>query len=282
MIVLEGSGAYFLLMKKRTLTLQISLFTLSALLLSTLPSASAASYAPGTKCPTVGAKAKSGKVNVICVKVGTVLKWKKVVIAKQKAVQPSINPSSKPSSQPPAKTASGPRCVDLTKCQYGDIGPGGGTVFWSSTSYETWGHFAEVAPAGWYGSAQDPQTAWCDNTTQSLKDGVTDATAKSVLGMSWGMGKANTDLMVSRCLQGAGVMARSYRGGGKTDWFLPSTDELNGIFSRKKFVGGLSDDNYWTSTEVGGLHAWFTSMVNGDFNESAKTSVFRVRPIRVF
>lgn len=282
MIVLERSEAYFLLMKKRTLILQISLVSLSALLLSSLPSANAASYAPRTKCPIVGAKAKSGKVNVVCVKVGTALKWKKVVIAKKKAVQPSTKPSSKPSSQPPIKTASGPHCADLTKCQYGEIGPGGGTIFWSSASYETWGHFAEVAPAGWYGSAQDPQAAWCDNTTQSLKDGVTDATAKDALGMSWGMGKANTDLMVSRCLQGAAVMARGYRGGGKTDWFLPSTDELNGIFSRKNFVGGLSADSYWTSTEVGSLHAWFTNMVSGDFNESAKTSVFRVRPIRVF
>jgi hypothetical protein len=43
----------------------------------------------------------------------------------------------------------------------GDIGPGGGLVFFDAGSAQAWGQFLECAPAGWFGSGEDdPVLPW--------------------------------------------------------------------------------------------------------------------------
>jgi TolB-like protein len=46
--------------------------------------------------------------------------------------------------------------------------------------------------------------------------------------------------------------AKNYRGGGFSDWRLPSQSELNMIYQnlRKKNLAGLGDDIYWSSSQV--------------------------------
>lgn len=45
----------------------------------------------------------------------------------------------------------------------------------------------------------------------------------------------------------AASLARAYRGGGYTDWYLPSKDELNKLFLNKPSVD--LTDIYWSSSQ---------------------------------
>ena len=41
----------------------------------------------------------------------------------------------------------------------------------------------------------------------------------------------------------------AYNGGGKTDWYLPSKDELNELFLKRASVGAFGADWYHSSSE---------------------------------
>ena len=90
---------------------------------------------------------------------------------------------------------------------------------------------------------------------------TTGATATAI-----GTGSANTDAIIS--VQGdtqsdyAAGLARAYTGGGYTDWFLPSKDELNQMYINKSTLEAVSGFNafintyYWSSTENDSDDAW--------------------------
>ena len=85
----------------------------------------------------------------------------------------------------------------------------------------------------------------------------------------------------------AAKICRDFRGGGFTDWFLPSKYQLDILYFRKSLVGGFSssilDAYYWSSTEFSYNEAWkydFTGLMY-DYKVS-KNSAGRVRPIRAF
>ena len=129
----------------------------------------------------------------------------------------------------------------------GDIGPGGGLVFLISggKTYEmaprAWGD-NESTPIVWTTSAStcyasDSTVADQDCQTSDLYPGTTtEQKANATAASAVGMGTVNTDAIVAR-MDAAGVArhlyaagaARSYTGGGYTDWFLPSADELNAM-----------------------------------------------------
>ena len=74
-------------------------------------------------------------------------------------------------------------------------------------------------------------------------------------GTAIGTGLTNTDKIIATS-QGtistsyAAGLARAYRGGGYTDWFLPSKDELAKLYAMKLLgFGGFATDLYWSSTE---------------------------------
>ncbi len=50
-------------------------------------------------------------------------------------------------------------CAAGGTCQVGDVGPGGGTVFYVATSPQSWGTYLETAPSNWNGGAE-PRQAW--------------------------------------------------------------------------------------------------------------------------
>ena len=72
-------------------------------------------------------------------------------------------------------------------------------------------------------------------------------------GTAIGTGLANTIAIIN--VQGniggyAAKLCRDYRGGGYTDWYLPSTDELFLLFLNQTIVGGFVRDIYWSSSEA--------------------------------
>jgi hypothetical protein len=59
--------------------------------------------------------------------------------------------------------------------------------------------------------------------------------------------KLNCELAETTTYYAAGV-ARVYTGGGYTDWYLPSKDELNKLFLSRLNIGGYVTDTYWSSS----------------------------------
>ena len=67
-----------------------------------------------------------------------------------------------------------------------------------------------------------------------------------------GSGNGNTAALIDTCSGTpviAAQIAQSYDGGGFSDWYLPSKDELNTLYLNKELIGGFSDGFYWSSSE---------------------------------
>jgi Tfp pilus assembly protein PilE len=186
----------------------------------------------------------------------------------------------------------------------GDTGPGGGIVFYVQASGGTFTStgsactpnckYLEAAPVSWgngitvaggetSGTAtRDPNLKWCSDTSTQL----------NATGTAIGTGLANTNLM-NGCTSGAGFHSRAYRGGGLSDWYLPSRAEMLQMFRynyRQTPPVSLSMtdmDNYWSSTESGGSLAIRTDVnpACGDGGcqyDQYKTQAHSVRPVRAF
>ena len=120
--------------------------------------------------------------------------------------------------------------------------------------------------------------------------GTTGATATTI-----GTGSANTDAIIAA--QGAtetsyaAGLARAYSGGGYDDWFLPSKDELNQMFTNKATINTTASANggsnfpistYWSSTEYGFNVAWLQGFGDGNQSATNKSNTFNVRAVRAF
>jgi hypothetical protein len=109
------------------------------------------------------------------------------------------------------------------------------------------------------------------------------------LGTALGTGDDNTAAIVTQ--NGAGVthaagLAQAYTGGGYSDWFLPSVDELDKLYQNRAAIGGFGvvAPVYWTSTQHASIAstACQQSFDNGDKSYSAKFITCRVRAVRAF
>lgn len=168
-------------------------------------------------------------------------------------------------------------CARGGSCVVGDKGPGGGRVFYAARTQQPWGRYLEVAPRSWNPSDPDALVTWCSNVTESLPG--TQATGL-------GSGRANTAAMVAGCgPTTAGVLAAAYRGGGKSDWYLPAKDELRVLFTRQKLAPPFELRGYWSSSEASPSEAWIQDMYEAGNYPPAPSdkSLFNcVRPIRAF
>ena len=106
-------------------------------------------------------------------------------------------------------------------------------------------------------------------------------------GTTIGTGLANTISIIS--IQGgtptsyAAGLARAYNGGGYTDWYLPSKDELTKVYYNMDIIGGFTSDHYWSSTESTGYGYAYSRKFQFDINNSSmKSNIFHVRAIRSF
>ena len=106
----------------------------------------------------------------------------------------------------------------------------------------------------------------------------TGATARVI-----GTGRSNTDLIIA--IQGpistsyAAGLARAYNGGGFTDWFLPSIEELQKLYINWSIIGLYGV--YWSSTEDPSYNflAKAVGLASGD---DFKYMPYQVRAVRTF
>jgi hypothetical protein len=78
--------------------------------------------------------------------------------------------------------------------------------------------------------------------------------------------------------------ARNYRGGGYSDWRLPTKDELNLIYQnlRARNIGNLGDSWHWSSSETSSNRAWLQRFSDGYQTSTNKTKTNSVRAVRAF
>ena len=129
-------------------------------------------------------------------------------------------------------------CSQGGACAIGDVGPGGGLVFYIAPSKQPWGQILEVAPQNWSGGASDPTAAWCS--------GGSNPGTTFISGTKTGIGTGlnNSRIIGNGCSGGAATDARGYTGNGFTDWYLPSSEELTQLYNSN--VVSLSGTNYWS------------------------------------
>ncbi len=154
----------------------------------------------------------------------------------------------------------------------GDTGPAGGIVF-----YITDGglHGLEAAPADLGAGA-----VW----------GCTGVAIVGADGTAVGTGAQNTIDILAGCSETgtAASIVDAYTLEGYDDWFLPSKDELDLLYTQKDVVGGFVTafgGAYWSSTENGSdsNRAWFQYFQSGvQGNYSGKWGEIYVRAVRSF
>ena len=84
-------------------------------------------------------------------------------------------------------------------------------------------------------------------------------------GTAVGTGNQNTIDIVTGCAD-AGTAARICSDlvlNGYSDWYLPSKDELNLLYTNHVAIGGFVVGDYWTSTEVNSTNAWYQGFGDG-------------------
>ena len=81
----------------------------------------------------------------------------------------------------------------------------------------------------------------------------------------------------------AKTMAKNFRGGGYSDWYLPTRDELNLVYKNLRKTGKISGNSWhWSSSEYNLNNAWYQRFSDGDQSYRSKNNSYSVRAIRAF
>jgi uncharacterized repeat protein (TIGR02543 family) len=187
----------------------------------------------------------------------------------------------------------------------GDKGPGGGIIFYRSnttgfpmTYNSSTCYYLEAAPVDWKsGGDSDSSIVWATTTSPAFGDVPgTD----SVIGT----GRKNTQLILAAVIAASGTPSSDtpaayacdiYNGGGKNDWFLPSSNELSTL--RDSYANnGLTDiglvlintSPYWSSTQDyvtpnPNQVLVYYNVGSGNYKKDGSNTISSsVRPIRAF
>ena len=194
----------------------------------------------------------------------------------------------------------------------GDTGPGGGTIFYVSSTRFACGadmgsycNYLEVAPNLWAPNSQTQckdAGGTCGGSATQTSDfagngnGITLCTGPTVnaytpqgtpvYGMTVGTGYANTAILVPLCNPSdAPNIARAYDGGGMTDWFVPSYDEMQALwdYPNRNAIGGFPPLAYWSSFSHKDNAFMTVNWRNKDYGYDVYPgSGYGFRPIRAF
>jgi hypothetical protein len=175
-------------------------------------------------------------------------------------------------------------------CNVGDIGPGGGIVFYVDMDgfdcpvFRTRCNYLEAArTTGDNPWVEDVQFPWSEDTEAEI--GRTEENIGAGFGNSFVMscpwGECN-----EHPVQGAALAAISFNDGVRNfDWHLPSRDELESLDFQSNIVGLADDRNYWSSSEDDATRAWVLENEvegSGVVESNRKNLTAYVRPIRAF
>ncbi|MEY3756640.1 MAG: hypothetical protein RL356_912, partial [Actinomycetota bacterium] len=146
----------------------------------------------------------------------------------------------------------------------GDIGPGGGRVFYASTtgfncgpSYTTTGspysgkcYYLEAAPTTGASAWTDAGYAWSGDTTTAVNNASAPETATATA-IGWGYRNTLAMVLQDATANKAGTISRAYRGPNNlSDWYLPSKDELNQMCKWARGVAWTSDATVCTGGTI--------------------------------
>ena len=100
-----------------------------------------------------------------------------------------------------------------------------------------------------------------------------------------GTGLANTTAIVNVCSSStsAAALCNNLSSGGYSDWYLPSNNELNKLYSNSTSIGGFIASSYWSSTQNSSTTAYSLNFGTGiGTGFSSKNTLMYVRAIRAF
>lgn len=154
----------------------------------------------------------------------------------------------------------------------GDTGPGGGIIFFVDTSnqYPSF-MYLEASPV----DLKDT-SVWCSDSSHAI-GGLSEPT-----GVPIGRGLINTNAMLTACNSGAANAAHEYSSGGKSDWFLPSREELMAMYNNIHTLSSFSPTDYWSSSQNSDVFAMTVNFGSGNWFSIDKSFSRHVRPIRAF
>ena len=132
--------------------------------------------------------------------------------------------------------AAGVCMEDGTNCKVGDVGPGGGTVVYAGPRM-----VASDGSTFMYMEYSSITTKkyWICKKNQKFET--------NVRGILIGDGKSNTKKLRELCPKFYDSILN--KGATKSDWFIPSVNELNLMLKSSNDFGKFFDDIIWTSTE---------------------------------
>jgi hypothetical protein len=165
--------------------------------------------------------------------------------------------------------------ITFTTLSTGQIGPGGGIVFFDNGNNSGGLRYLECAP-----NDQSAGIQWgCSGTLIGSTNGI-------------GTPDSMTNKIVAGCNETSFAAKECYNLvlGGKSDWYLPNNIELTFMHFNlyKKNLGNFSANLYWSSDEVNSSQASALDFGNGQqmgtvfSTNQDKTSNFRVRAIRAY
>jgi hypothetical protein len=189
-------------------------------------------------------------------------------------------------------------CITEAVCSLGDIGPGGGMVFYAGAPFTMTGatcntncRYLAWAPVSWAstqsqnGSFNVPGTATTDARATLMPSNLLVGTSTS-----FGSGLNNTKLMAnaagsgtssSNAAKAALLYAASDSSAGQ--WFLPSRDELVALYqSSVRSRGNFQALNLWSSSEVNSVNNFQVTMETGEVTAESRGIPKLFRPIRAF
>ena len=183
----------------------------------------------------------------------------------------------------------------------GRTGPAGGVVFYvSPTTFTSTGSACNTSCKYLEAAPSDTSRYFANPANQSTS--VSGAKGEAIgTGFQNSVDIANQSGNTST--GSAAVYAREYRGGGFSDWYLPSVSELNqlckwargqawvsdatqcnssGSINSGLGASGFAAGSYWSSTDWFNIYAYYRSFNAGGQNYNSKDNGFAFRPIRAF
>jgi hypothetical protein len=119
-----------------------------------------------------------------------------------------------------------------------------------------WGRYLEASPI-----TKGRGLPW------SLKSAESVYVGENILRQGIGWGRENTTAIVAQNGEGkyAAKFVDDYSANGKSDWFLPSRDELDVVYNASVTVGApkVLPMPYWTSSENSAKYAWYQLFHDG-------------------